>query len=318
MVSVIIPNYNRKKALLKTLKSLAGQTLPVAYFEVIVVDDGSTDETRPAVQAIHFPFEFKFVEQDNQGPGAARNLGASLANYDCLVFLDADMIPVSTLLEVYLNASKDFPETIFFGRQLPWAEAFTSPFEQVFNYVSFQDPGPKSLQPPFYYFASGNFAIHREQLKELNGFDEALIMTEDTDLAYRAHLAGISIAYLPDAVGYHNHSKTLNQLCAQTEVSAWWTAQLMKKHPGLRGQIPAYQVVEPVVAREDSAWLILQKIGQCLYTLKFLFWLFPAAIRLLELLTVNPRVLSYLYRQQLAGFRFIGFRRGWQASFLQI
>ena len=152
--------------------------------------------------------------------------------------------------------------------------------------------------------------MSKSQILNLGGFDERLIMTEDTDLAFRAREAGEDIVYLPEAVGYHNHSKSLHQLCAQTEASAWWTAQLMKKHPEMRGQLPIYREIEPIALGEDPYRLVLRKFSRGLQALSPLRVLLAALIRLLEVLPVPPRILRFFYWRLLGNYRFVGFRRG--------
>lgn len=89
-VSVIIPTYNEKKVILNCLESLGKQTLE--DFEIIVVDDGSTDGTKKEIKNLHKVVpSIKLLSQDHKGPGAARNFGAGKAKGEILVFVDADM-----------------------------------------------------------------------------------------------------------------------------------------------------------------------------------------------------------------------------------
>lgn len=90
MISVIIPTYNEESVILKCLHSLEMQTS--GDFEVIVVDDGSTDKTIQLVKQFDSPkYSLRFIEGKHEGPGAARNLGAKSAKGDILVFVDSDM-----------------------------------------------------------------------------------------------------------------------------------------------------------------------------------------------------------------------------------
>ncbi len=89
-ISIIIPTYNEQKDLVNCLESLENQS--EKDFEVIVVDDGSTDDTKSIVSNIQYPkSNFQFLTQNHKGAGAARNLGAINAKGEILVFVDADM-----------------------------------------------------------------------------------------------------------------------------------------------------------------------------------------------------------------------------------
>lgn len=89
-ISIIIPTYNEEKVLIECLDSLSKQTL--ADFEVIVVDDGSTDQTLQTLQELRIKnYELRILKQNHKGAGAARNLGAGKAKGEILVFVDADM-----------------------------------------------------------------------------------------------------------------------------------------------------------------------------------------------------------------------------------
>jgi glycosyltransferase involved in cell wall biosynthesis len=80
VVSVVIPYYNRGRALRQTLLGLANQTADPSAFEAIVVDDGSTDGSVLGVQRLGLPYRLEIIRQPHRGPGAARNRGAGAAN----------------------------------------------------------------------------------------------------------------------------------------------------------------------------------------------------------------------------------------------
>jgi glycosyltransferase involved in cell wall biosynthesis len=78
LVSIVVPSYNRRDGLGRLLDALARQTYPLDGFEVVVVDDGSTDGTAEYLAALRPAFPFRFLQQANQGPAAARNLGVRI------------------------------------------------------------------------------------------------------------------------------------------------------------------------------------------------------------------------------------------------
>lgn len=313
-VSVIIPCFNCASPILLTLSALARQSIPSHRFEVIVVDDGSTDDSVGAIQPAVGPLPLCLVHEENRGPGAARNTGADHARGSLLVFLDADMIAAPDMLASYVTASRSYDRAILIGRQLPWPEAFASPPCHTFNYMLARDPGADVMEAPFHYVASGNFALPADLFFELGGFDERLRMTEDTDLAYRAHLASARFIYLPQAVGYHNHPKTFEQRCLQLRASAWWTAQLMAKHPGLRGRLPIYRETEPVDLAVDGWYVGFRKAARRLLAAPLPLKALMAGVRHLERYAPDSRILPFLYGKIQYSYRLAGFRSGLESG----
>ena len=102
LVSVIIPTFNRAASVSRAIDSVLGQTYP--RVEVIVVDDGSTDDTRERLSA--YDHRVQYVYEENAGPAAARNRGAALATGELIAFLDSDDVILPAKLEkqvAYLN-----------------------------------------------------------------------------------------------------------------------------------------------------------------------------------------------------------------------
>src|SRR3989344_1305460 len=89
-ISVIIPIFNEEKTIIDCLKSISNQS--IKPYEVIVIDDGSTDNSVRIISNFQFPISnFQFLKKQHEGPGEARNFGASRTHGDILVFVDADM-----------------------------------------------------------------------------------------------------------------------------------------------------------------------------------------------------------------------------------
>ncbi|KJR41168.1 glycosyl transferase family 2 protein, partial [Candidatus Magnetoovum chiemensis] len=107
LFSVIIPTYNRSGTLSRCLEALSAQDFPFDKFEVIVCDDGSSDDTAAAVTRFKASLTLKYIRQDNKGPAAARNLGIlnSIGKY--LLFLNDDAIAADNLLTNHSRFLKD-------------------------------------------------------------------------------------------------------------------------------------------------------------------------------------------------------------------
>ena len=104
-ISVIIPAYNAEKFLVESIESVINQTID--DFEIIVIDDGSTDSTLDILRNYEESYEdFIVICQDNSGPAAARNRGLDVAKGEYIYFLDADDVLELDALESLYNAAK--------------------------------------------------------------------------------------------------------------------------------------------------------------------------------------------------------------------
>ena len=136
-VSVIIPNYNREVLIAATIKNLLVQTQPPQ--EIIVVDDGSTDESVAVIRS--FGTRVRLIQQANQGPGAARNAGLALATGDYIQFQDSDDLLSLNKLEAQSKCLEETGADIAFG---PWAHVFISDQQVTLQTCVLQ----QSLPPP--------------------------------------------------------------------------------------------------------------------------------------------------------------------------
>ncbi len=259
-ISIIIPNYNRADAIPLTFLGLSAQSLDPQQFEVIFVDDGSSDDSLKILKNLHLEFRLKVIQQKNAGPASARNKGIQLASGEILLFLDVDMIPDRDLLKTYLEFAENNPWCLMLGRQLAWEPTYTKDFLKIFQTLIASDPGENSFTPEFYFVVSNNLAVPMKVMTELNGFDDFFRACEDVELGFRAFQKGIPIQYIPSAIAYHNHPKTIDELYRQVQTYAYWTGQLVQAHPKIYSMIPIYKEVEPVNFRNDPFTLIFKKI----------------------------------------------------------
>ncbi len=203
--SVVIPTYNRKPILEKCLKALEHQVFDpnqIAGYEVVVVDDGSTDKT---VEWLHSTAEFPHVrlfQQDHQGAAAARNLGVEKATGDTIIFIDSDLV----VTEVFLQSHAE--KLMEGARSLGHDRLFT--YGRVINTCNFADPTSEPFKVTDYsqaFFATGNVAIARTWLIQAGLFDTQfqLYGWEDLELGVRLKNLGLQLIKCPDAVGYHWH-----------------------------------------------------------------------------------------------------------------
>ncbi|MBD2043935.1 glycosyltransferase family 2 protein [Microcoleus sp. FACHB-672] len=203
--SVVIPTYNRRPILEKCLKALERQQLirnsAVAGYEVVVVDDGSSDHTLEwlAEHSDEFPHVRTFA-QNHQGPAAARNLGVEKAAGDTIIFIDSDLVVTENFLQAHADAlvqgTKEFDRVFTYGRVINTCN-FDNPTSEPYKLTDFSAA----------YFATGNVAISRQWLEKAGLFDTRfqLYGWEDLELGVRLKQLGLKLIKCPDAVGYHWH-----------------------------------------------------------------------------------------------------------------
>lgn len=204
--SIVIPTYNRKPILEKCLKALENQHFTdqkVEKYEIVLVDDGSTDDTLDwlAQNKANLP-HVRLYTQNHQGPAAARNLGVNNAQGDTIVFIDSDLIVTSEFLQAHANALTEGKQQIGSDR------LFT--YGAVINTCNFDHPEQEPYKITDFsaaYFATGNVAIARNWLEEAGLFDTAfqLYGWEDLELGVRLKQLGLKLIKCPQAVGYHWH-----------------------------------------------------------------------------------------------------------------
>lgn len=225
-VSVIIPFYNEEKYLQNCLESLGKQSLK--EFEAIVVDDGSSQESRIRNQELRFKKkfkDFKLLRQKHQGPGVARNLGASEAKGEILVFVDADMVfdkdflkkLVAPIIEEKTKGTFSKEEYVANWKN-SWARCWS------FNKGVGQRLIPKSYPEEAPVFR----AILKSEFEKVRGFSRTGDYTDDWSLSrklgYRAKAA-------KDAIYYHYNPDSLREIFIQ----ARWIGKRKRKLSFLGG-----------------------------------------------------------------------------------
>ena len=132
-ISVIIPTYNRAQQLRICLDALSSQTQPDADFEVVVVDDGSTDTTSTLLETLKTPYTLRFLKQEHSGQQNARNRGAQAARGRYCLFLDDDIVADPNLVTEHLRVQRQHNGVVAIG-QIPIALGATAGrFRAIFS-----------------------------------------------------------------------------------------------------------------------------------------------------------------------------------------
>ena len=178
-VSVVIPTYNRVHLLERALDSVLRQTL--AADEIIVVDDGSTDNTASTLKSFH-P-EVKLIQQDNLGVSAARNTGISAARHDWIALLDSDDVWHENKLERQITALNNAPEYLICHSDEIWIRNGV----RVNQMNKHKKAGGHIFQHclPLCAISPSAVMIHRSLFDEIGLFDENLPACEDYELWLR-------------------------------------------------------------------------------------------------------------------------------------
>lgn len=194
--SVIVPTHQRRESVEGCLRSLLAQDLPPDEFEIILVDDGSTDGTADRMEAVAREAcrAVTVIRQDRRGPGAARNAGAAAAKGTVFAFIDSDTLAHHSWLREGLVPFGEDGVVGVEGRTLiPEGEG--------------GGPFARRTQNPFgRRFMGCNLLFRREAFEAVGGFDEAfgrIPFREDTDLAHRVLKEGGRIAFAPAALVSH-------------------------------------------------------------------------------------------------------------------
>lgn len=205
--SVVIPTYNRRLILEKCLRALTRQKLrqdgTISDYEVVVVDDGSSDGTWEWLgeKLAEFP-KLRRFQQEHGGPAAARNLGVLQAKGDTIIFIDSDLV----VTEDFIQAHGD---GLAAGREKMGSDRLFT-YGQVINTCNFENPSSEPYKITDFsaaYFATGNVAISRHWLEKAGLFDTRfhLYGWEDLELGVRLKQMGLKLIKCPAAKGYHWH-----------------------------------------------------------------------------------------------------------------
>jgi len=228
MFSVIIPAFNEEKTLEACLHSLARQTLSRDRYEIIVVDDGSTDGTLEIIK--QHPW-VESVRQSNQGPAAARNHGVRQARGDIILFTDADCQPLDNWLEEMVKPLAQNSEIVAVkGVYETRQRELTARFVQI-EYEDKYDRMKRQANIDFIDTYSAGF--RREIFLQAGGFSEEFPMAcaEDAELSFRLANKGYQMAFNPKARVFHLHPKSVWEYFKKKYKFARWRILAVKKHP---------------------------------------------------------------------------------------
>lgn len=237
-ISVIVPTFNRRAMVKRTVQSLFAQDFASDRYEIVVVVDGSEDGTAEDLRALKAPCRFSIVEQANGGLAAARNSGAHVARGDLLLFLDDDMLCVPELVAAHAEAHRSTPRAVGFGCIFLSPESPPSLAAECFNrelgafYLRQRAQQADAAEDLEHVF--GNSSLPRRLLEQAGGFDASFRMREDLELWVRLEAMGVRSTYVERAVAYQYYCKSGADLIRDSEAFAVADVMFARKHPEAR------------------------------------------------------------------------------------
>jgi glycosyltransferase involved in cell wall biosynthesis len=246
-LSVVIPTYNQAGLLRHCLQSMVGQTLSPATFEIIVVDDGSTDRTREVIEEFR-PRVAPLHLSTNRGRSAARNAGVDLARAPVVVFTDSDVAVRPDFLHWHLDTHRAHGPGVLCRGPVVLVhrldDDLTRPLPSVLGSPAFLD--------------TANASLEKSALLETGGFDESFpgYGWEDFELGMRLKRSGIRRIFRPEAVAFHIQPEieqdTLDILLRKEAERARSAAHFLQKHPLAETRL----LIQATPAHRALYWLL--------------------------------------------------------------
>jgi GT2 family glycosyltransferase/glycosyltransferase involved in cell wall biosynthesis len=223
-ISVILPTFNRAKFLMSSLQSLINQGIPKEDYEVIVIDDGSQDNTHDICMNFSSNLPLRYYYQENSGISVAKNHGISVSSGNILFFFDDDDVASQNLLYEHLMIHERNPEenSAVLGyttwhpslRITEVMHFITDIGQYLFSYKDLED----GQILDFRYFWGGRTSCKKSFLLKYGIFNEQFRFgSEDIELGYRLSKHGLKVIYNRKAVSYMLRPITYDDFCRRCE-----------------------------------------------------------------------------------------------------
>jgi len=224
--SVIVPAHNAAQTIEECIEALLKQSVPREEYEVIIVDDGSTDGTATLARS----YGVRVLTQPHRGPAAARNAGVGQATGEIVFFTDADCAPTRTWIEEMARPFAD-PEVVGVkGTYLTRQRELVARFVQI-EYENKYDRMARQERIDFVDTYSAGY--RRDVFLANGGFDTTFptASVEDQELSFRLARKGYKMVFAPKARVYHRHDVSLEEYARRKFNIGYWKALLTQWHP---------------------------------------------------------------------------------------
>jgi len=240
-LSIVMPTFNRRRILARTLPPLLDQPGAAGRYEIVVVVDGSTDGSAELLEALatEHPALRPFVQPENRGQSTARNRGVKEARGRILLFLDDDMVAARDLISVHLQEHSASGERVVLG-EMGLADGTRRSFLKQ-GVADWGREMSERLSAPGYRFRfddwhSGHASVDRSLFERVGGFDETFVRygNEDYHLGWRLIQAGAEIRFCPKARAWQIYEKSLYDWLRDSYSVGRADVALTAKAPGLQ------------------------------------------------------------------------------------
>ena len=329
-ISVILATYGRADVLPKTMDCLASQDIPPESFEVIIIDDGSPDNTPEVAEALarEMPFSTTvLVNERNSGAGYTQNRGIEAAKAPLLLIMADDILFVPGALRAHLEAHAEHPgeEVSILGNVVPSPEMTEkSLFLRKFDPFRYEENWGQMEELPFYAWGAANASLKASLIRKAGMFANRVGRAgvqnhHDVEMAWRLKQQGMRLYFNAEAKGYHHHYYTLESAAKKwRERGLNWgefrtfvpdpeftvASHLFNRRP-YREYLSVLRESNELAGREKSlAWHLfregVRRVGFNAVTINLFWWPFLRAAERFDLL--EPLVRPAMYHAFLHYF----------------
>lgn len=224
MISVIIPALNSASTIEECLEAVTSQKNLDVDYEVIVVDDGSADNTAQLVSR----FNVKLIQQAHAGAGAARNRGVQESNGDIIAFTDADCVVDAEWLHCLTKPFEDKDVVGVRGTYRTKQSSLVARFVQLEYEHKYRRP---SMQGQIDFIDTYSAAYRRDIFLQNEGFDPTYQRLEDQEFSFRLARKGYKMVYEPTAIVYHYHNTSVKDYFYRKYLIGYWKVHILKNLP---------------------------------------------------------------------------------------
>jgi len=318
IISIVTPSYNRSSEIELLINSICKQKFNLDLIELIISDDGSTDNTEKVVKqwATKTKFDLKYINQKNQGPGMARNNGMEHSEGDLILFIDsdceADPYWIKNIYDCFLKENFDAcggPDGAK-GDFTLLQKAIDFSMTSFFTTGGMRGHSKKMIAK--FYPRTHNMGLKRKVYEKTGGFGN-LRHGQDIEYSNRIYSSGAKISFVPDALVYHRRRSTIRQFFKQ--VFNWGVARINLFHIDKNllepiHLLPALSLIAAIIV-----------LGGCLTAPKVFFPIFVFIIFLIFILSIYgsfkyKNILIIFYAPVIIPIQIFGYGLGFIWAFL--